>query len=59
MNAAKGITKKLAGKAKQVVVEVFGDQRLQDEGAKQEQERRAQSEQSGEHRLLGNLDRLT
>lgn len=55
-----GIVKEvLAAKAKRLVAEVIGDQKLDEEGRAQERQARSESEESDETRPFGNLDRLT
>ena len=49
----------LTAKAKRLVAEVIGDQKLDEEGRAQERQARSESEESDETRPFGNLDRLT
>jgi hypothetical protein len=48
-----------AAKAKRLVGEVLGEQKLDREGKAQEERARNEREQSGHTRPFGNLDRLT
>jgi hypothetical protein len=48
-----------AAKAKRLVGEVLGEQKLDREGKAQEERARNEREQSGDTRPFGNLDRLT
>lgn len=65
MSTTKTLGQKVAGKAKQVVGEIIGDQRLHEEGKAEERNAHEQAEASNEDRVapppgpLGNLDHLT
>lgn len=59
MSRANGVKNKIAGKAKQVLGEVLGDQDLHEEGKDQEREGREEVDGAGSPKPLGNLDNLT
>jgi uncharacterized protein YjbJ (UPF0337 family) len=59
MTKAKGVKDEIAGKAKRVIGEVIGDQKLDDEGKAQERDGRKESEETDGAKPLGNLDQLT
>lgn len=49
----------VAGKAKRLVGEIVGDQKLHDEGKAEERQSREESKGDDRIRPLGNLDKLT
>ena len=63
MSKIKGAKDEIAGKAKRLVGEILGDQKLDDEGKAQHRQGREESskpnEKPGKIKPLGNLDRLT
>ena len=59
MTEAKGAKDKIAGKAKRLIGEIAGDQKLDDEGKAQQDRGHEESRQSDEMKPFGNLDKLT
>jgi uncharacterized protein YjbJ (UPF0337 family) len=55
----KAVKNEIAGKAKRLVGEVLGDQKLHDEGCAQEREGRQERNQPTDVKPFGNLDKLT
>ncbi|WP_407181383.1 CsbD family protein [Bradyrhizobium sp. STM 3562] len=59
MTKVKGAKNEIAGKTKQAVGEVLGDQGLHDEGKRQEKEGKKQKEEPSEVNPLRRLNQLT
>jgi uncharacterized protein YjbJ (UPF0337 family) len=55
----KGVENEIAGKAKRIVGEVLGDQKLHDEGDAQERQSREERNDPADVKPFGNLDKLT
>jgi hypothetical protein len=55
----KTIKNEIAGKAKRLVGEVLGDQKLHDEGHAQERQDREERNEPANIKPFGNLDKLT
>jgi uncharacterized protein YjbJ (UPF0337 family) len=53
------VKNEIAGKAKRLVGEVLGDQKLYDEGNAQERQGREERSEPAEIKPFGNLDKLT
>jgi uncharacterized protein YjbJ (UPF0337 family) len=59
MPNAKSVRNEIAGKAKRLVGEVLGDQKLHDEGNAQERQGREERNRPAGIKPFGNLDKLT
>jgi hypothetical protein len=59
MPKAKNVKDEIAGKAKRLVGEVLGDQKLHDEGNAQERRGLEEPDEPADIRPFGNLDKLT
>jgi hypothetical protein len=59
MTKARTVKETIVAKAKRLVAEMIGDQKLEEEGKAQERQARNQSDEAGETKPFGNLDRLT
>ncbi|MCK1514142.1 CsbD family protein [Bradyrhizobium sp. 190] len=59
MAKAKSVKNEIAGKAKRLVGEVLGDQKLHDEGNAQERQGREERNEPADFKPFGNLDKLT
>jgi uncharacterized protein YjbJ (UPF0337 family) len=59
MSNAKTVKNEIAGKAKRLVGEVLGDQKLHDEGDAQERQGRKERNEPAKIKPFGNLDKLT
>jgi uncharacterized protein YjbJ (UPF0337 family) len=55
----KAVKNEIAGKAKRIVGEVLGDQKLHDEGDAQEPQSREERNDPADVKPFGNLDKLT
>jgi uncharacterized protein YjbJ (UPF0337 family) len=59
MAKAKSVKNEVAGKAKRLIGEVLGDQKLHDEGNAQEHQGREERDEPADIKPFGNLDKLT
>ena len=59
MAKAKSVKNEVAGKAKRLVGEALGDQKLHDEGNAQERQGREERNEPDDIKPFGNLDKLT
>jgi uncharacterized protein YjbJ (UPF0337 family) len=59
MAKVKSVKNEVAGKAKRLVGEVLGDQKLHDEGNAQERQGRKERNDPPDIKPFGNLDKLT
>ena len=59
MAKAKSVTNEIAGRAKRLVGEVLGDQKLHDDGNAQERQDREERNEPADIKPFGNLDKLT
>jgi len=56
---AKGKADEAVGTAKEIVAEIIGDAKLQDEGKSQKRKGAAEKNETADLKPLGNLDKLT
>lgn len=59
MTTVKAVADKVAGKTKQVIAEVTGDGKLNEEGKAQQRKGETSKDQPSEINPLGNLNQLT